>query len=58
MESSNPYRQLILDAAGSDFNASGFEFNAEDMEEVLNPNANFFYDMLSEIDKKIMGWLY
>ena len=36
-ESSNPYRQLIVDASGPDFNALGFEFNVEDMEEVPNP---------------------
>ena len=52
-ESSNPYRQLILDASGLDFNALGFEFNVEDMEEVPNPNAQKFYDMLSAVDKKL-----
>ena len=52
-ESSNPYRQLILDVIGYDFNASGSEFNAENMEEVPNPNAHKFYDMLSAVDKKL-----
>ena len=52
-KSSNPYRQLILDIVGPDFNATGSEFNAEDMEEVPNPNAQKFYDMLSVVDKKL-----
>ena len=52
-ESSNPYRQLILDAARPDFNAVGHGFNVEDMEEVPNPNAQKFYDMLSAVDQKL-----
>ena len=51
--SSNPYRQLILDAAEPAFNAVGPGFNAEDMEEVSNPNAQKFYDMLSTADRKL-----
>ena len=52
-ESSNPYRQMILDMAGPDFNATRFEFNAEDIDEVPNPNAQKFYDMPSAVDKKL-----
>ena len=45
-ESSNPYRQLIIDAAGPGF-------NVEDMEEVPNPTAQKFYDMLNAVDEKL-----
>ena len=45
-KSSNPYRQLILDAARPDF-------NVEDMEEVPNLNAQKFYDNLSAVNKKL-----
>ena len=53
IESYNPYRQLILDAGRLDFNAVRLGFNVEDMEEVPNPNAQKFYDMLSAVDKKL-----
>ena len=52
-KSSNPYRQLILDAAGLDFNTTGSDFKAEDMKEVPNSNAQKFYDMLSAVDQKL-----
>ena len=45
-ESSNPYRQLIIDAVGPGF-------NVEDMEEVPNPTAQKFYDMLNAVDEKL-----
>ena len=44
---------MILDVAGPDFNATRFEFNAEDIDEVPNPNAQKFYDMPSAVDKKL-----
>ena len=37
---------MILDATGS-------EFNAENMEKVPNPNAQNFYDMFSAVDQKL-----
>ena len=45
-KSSNPYRQLIIDAARPGF-------NVEDMEEVPNPTAQKFYDMLNAVDEKL-----
>ena len=45
-ESSNPYRQLILDVARPNF-------NVEDMEEVPNLNAQKFYDNLNAVNKKL-----
>ena len=53
IESSNPYRQLILNVVEPDFNAARLGFNIEDMEEVPNPNAQKFYDMLSVVYKKL-----
>lgn len=42
----NPYRQMILDAVGPDF-------FTEDMDEVPNPTAQKFYDMLNAADEKL-----
>ena len=50
-ESSKPYRQLILDVIGSDFHASGSEFNAENMEEVPNPMHTSFMICLVQLIK-------
>ena len=50
-ESSNPYRQLILDAVGLDFNAVGPGFNVKDMEEVFNPNSQNFMICLVQLIK-------
>ena len=46
VELTNPYRQMILDAIGS-------EFENDFMEEAPNLNAKKFYDMLNAVDEKL-----
>lgn len=42
----NSYRQMILDTAGP-------EFITEYVDEIPNPNAQKFYDMLNMVDEKL-----
>ena len=45
-EPTNPYRQMILDATGP-------EFENDFMEKAPNLNAQKFYDMLNAVDEKL-----